>query len=582
MCAISKGNQGSILVGAVALSILMAIAGMGFLLVTANGINSETSAYENERAFQAAESGVWIAARWLRNNLNAGNTNTGPYANRPIVINNLNVYDTIVISNLSGPTIASINVTVHKIGSPSSSTFVKRIRVGNITGQNFGIYASFFDSYQPTQKVDWDNANNEWIDVASATGWNGWGTGRNFYGRVHFNTMPVKLFNADPRFYGFVTVAAGNPGLGAAYANGERGNNYSAGVVGYVNSVAGTSYTPTLAALNAIFTDRYIPNVNAIALNIVNNDAVTLAASYPADIISLPRDFRDQGYGPYQYRPTLYFNGSTARYYYRDAGGTYRVNNYNAFNNRIFVADANNNLNVYSSSTGVTGNVTVATATGRSIVPVGNLIVSGYNTSTSTITSPSTNNNMIGLVSGGYIAFNKTWIKRFNTGIDTTKYVSQLATGGGAIGPSDGVATLHITASIMAVCSFNDVLLYNGVNKTFPMKGTEWWDGLWDEYSPDPFTQPTFTQTGNKCEDYSLQLYGNHILGGYSRSIYTGSSGGTPYSYYRGCAGTQTYNHDPRMYQRNLQPPGYPGVENGTTPALLTLRMREWSVQNSL
>ena len=302
-----------------------------------------------------------------------------------------------------------------------------------------------------------------------------------------------------------------------------------------------------------------------------------MAAAFPADIIPLPRSFRDEGYGSYQYRPTLILDGASAYYHYW-SGGTPRLKTYGAaaggtFDGRIFVADVNNNLNVYSSS-GVVGKVTVATALGKSIVPVGNVTVQGYNFGTGAIDNHTSNNNMIGLVSGGYIAFNKTWIKHFNTdAADINKYVSEQVTGGAPGAPpgaSGKVGTLHMTTAIMAVCHFND-LLWNGTAwQTFPMSGTEWWEGMWGTLPFNP-NGKSFTDFESRGEDYSYQLYGNHILAAYARTIY-----GIPQ---RGCQGTVTFNHDPRMFQRNLQPPGFPGVKNGTT--LLTLRMKNWSVENT-
>ena len=186
---------------------------------------------------------------------------------------------------------------------------------------------------------------------------------------------------------------------------------------------------------------------------------------------------------------------------------------------------------------------------------------------------------MIGLISGGYIAFNKTWI-RWNATLGRldTPYVSAQA--GRVPGPVPGLSgnidTLHITASIMAVNHFWD-RLYNGTTyKNFWMSGTEWWGGMWGQLpaSEDP-NGTSFNNYKNKAEDYSFQLYGNHILAAYARTYY----GITV----RGCQGTTTFTPDPRMTTRNLQPPGFPGVSNDENGAnLLTLVLRDWKEENKL
>ena len=205
---------------------------------------------------------------------------------------------------------------------------------------------------------------------------------------------------------------------------------------------------------------------------------------------------------------------------------------------------------------------------------MGNITVKDYDVGSRTVTDPNSN-NMIGLVSGGYIAFNKTWTKHFNTdGADATKYVSEQVTSstpGVAPGLTGHVGKLHITAAIMAVCQFNDNLWDGTTWRNYQMSGTEWWDGMWGTPVTSPNGRP-FADPANKGEDYGFQLYGNHILAAYSRTIY-----GIPE---RGCQDSVTFSHDPRMYEKNLQPPGFPGVKNGTT--LLTLRLRDWKEENKL
>jgi hypothetical protein len=581
-----ENNRGSILVGAVAVAILTAIAGMGFLMVSVNSINNETAAFEKEKAFQAAESGVWIGARWLREPTNnflttANGVTLNPFGSS-VSINGLNVVVTIPVQvGADGIPVASIVSNVYN-GTPGAATFKKRISVGNVTNQSFGTYCTFYDGYQPVDAGRY----NAGPPPTWTNDWYGLGDNRNFYGRTHFNSMPLVLNTSGPRFYGPVTVSnIVTIGLGAAFANGQNGNDYSSGVVG-ARTISGNtsgqnSYTPSLTDLNAIFTDRYTPNVDPIELTIPLTNAVSIAGNASLTKTNLPFSSRDDGYGPYQYRPTLYINGSQATYYYRN-GTNYDSLKWGSIDGRIFVskdvdgATTGNNLNVYTSTTGASGRFTIATAPGKSIVPVGNLTVTGYDFASGTV--PGSSDYMIGLISGGYIAFNKTWI-RWNASLGRldTPYVSAQA--GRVPGPVPGLIgkfdTLHMTASIIAVCQFTDNL-YNGTAwQNFTMSGTEWWGGMWGQLpsSEDP-NGTSFTDYKNKAEDYSFQLYGNHILGAYARTSYGISC--------RGCQGSTTFNHDPRMITKNLQPPGFPGVSNdeGGGTRLLTLVLRNWSEEN--
>jgi Tfp pilus assembly protein PilX len=80
-------DRGSALVTSVVLALIMAFAGVGFLIVTTSSINNDSDAYTSERAFYAAESGALIAAKYLMqtsySNWPAGNPHTF-FSNKPI------------------------------------------------------------------------------------------------------------------------------------------------------------------------------------------------------------------------------------------------------------------------------------------------------------------------------------------------------------------------------------------------------------------------------------------------------------------------------------------------------------------
>lgn len=118
-------NRGSTLVIAVVLALIMAIAGVGFLLVTTNAINNDSDAYTRDKAFYAAESGALIAAKYLMSRTYNSWPATGTFlSNQPI--NGL--YVTVTL----GKNITSKQDTVKSEAFTSSTTqnattFKKRV-----------------------------------------------------------------------------------------------------------------------------------------------------------------------------------------------------------------------------------------------------------------------------------------------------------------------------------------------------------------------------------------------------------------------------------------------------------------------
>jgi hypothetical protein len=572
-------ESGSVLVGVVVLSIIMAIAGVGFIQATTSSLISETAALEYDRAFQAAESGIWAGARWLRSPENnfpqmPEGATLKPFGDDPVTINGMDVYVTIPVRLIDGAPSASIVAEAYLDRSgahlKNENTFKKRISVGDVRVENFGTYSTFYGGYQSPDPAD-----------TTIRRWHGWGD-RTFHGRFHMNNMYNQIMaDGEPGvgarpvvFTGFVTIARPTSAAVTAHyqnnysrdcgGNGHYGNNYDKGI--WLDDPVSPWTSVTTAKLDQVFQGRYMADVDPINIDIKRTcaDSIISDNSIPAtDRILLPLSDLDEGYGPNQYRPTLYIDGATAHYQYREAG-MYLEKLYTNFDRRIFCAG--NNLNVYTTAAGAKGRFTIATARGCSIVPVGNIVTSDYNPAAGDTAITPASDNMIGLISGKYINFNKTWKKRFaaDTG-NIKKYVSEQVTGGGSPGPSDGNGTLHVTASIIAVRSFNDVL--NG--RTMEMKGCEFWDGAWMDH---PAYSSTFTNDACHLQDYNYQLYGNHILGGYMNTIIDHKTAG--------CNGTLNFIHDPRMYKRYLQPPGFPGVS--TTENLLVLTMSDWSEENAL
>jgi hypothetical protein len=602
---IARNNRGTVLVGAVALAVLIAIGSIGFIQVTTSCFNSGIAALGNEQAFRAAESGVWVGARWLRDPANGfaainAPVTLNPFGSNPVDIDNQDVYISIPvrIETINGVYVPVATIIADVFKDPSGShrknkdTFKKRITVSEVRVQNFGAYCTFYDGYQSPAP------ENQTI-----TRWHGW-FGRVFNGRFHMNNMYNEIAGAGAPgngvnsviFNGLVTIARTNDAVvmshytnnySALYGGtGHYDNNYDNGI--WVEDAASsggvwTNLTPT--EFDRAFLNRYLANVDPIDLNVGRTDATLIFndVSLAGPIINLPHSFRDDGYGPNQYRPTLYFDGQKAVYKYKSDvsatsydsvtwgsvdGSAGSIDGLTFVSKDVVGGIAGNHLNVYTTNNGATGRVTVATAIGKSIVPVGNIVTSDYNPALGENAIHITSNNMIGLISGQYIAFNKTWIKRFEgADADVMKYVSEQVTGGGAPGPDGGNGTLHISASIIAVNTFNDVFDGN----TYAMKGCEFWDGWWDITSKHAGYSDIFTDDNCHLQDYSFQLFGNHVLRGYINTI-------GDHSRY-GCNGTLEFTPDSRMVKKFIQPPSFP-LQVKTTTGQWVLELAGWSEGN--
>jgi len=500
-----KANDGSALIGAIMIAAVLSVVAAGFIRVSTIGANNEAASYIDEQAFQAGESGVIMGARWLRDIASFPSSGAASPFSSYLTINNMDVVVSIAYGTSGSSTEASISAAVFKDPSgnhaQNASTFIKRIRMTKVTQECFGKYVTLVDA------------------VINDANWSGYAN-RIFSGRFHSNSR-IKI-SADPSTSskvvfkdGLVTVGTtsnynGNYGIGA-----HDNNNYNSGVL--LNWSGGTARNAT--ACDAIFTGQYRSNVDNIAMpTSVTSD--TLAHSSSA--VTLPTSSVDEGSGQANYRPTLVFSvvsgTPTATYYYKTNATTYQKKTYTNYSGSILVSS--NNLNVYGT---VSGKVTVSTAVGKDIVPVGSLVYSDFNISTLSV--PSTSTNVIGLVSGNNIVFNQGW-KR-----DTSKTTTTTVTMSG---------TYNINASLMAVQSNS------------AKSGCTWWDST-------------------KACNYNVNVYGNQIMRAYRPITYNNTYG---------AMGTVGYYHDARLENASgVQPPGFPKVQ--TSSGLWILEMNGWKEENT-
>lgn len=119
-----KNEEGSALVISVVFSLILALAGVGFLIVTTNSINKDTEAYNNLRAMHAAESGALMASKYLMPMHAATWPSTLPTEFSSIAINGCTVAVTIAKDPLDGT-----RLNVCSIARNSQGVIQKRVTI---------------------------------------------------------------------------------------------------------------------------------------------------------------------------------------------------------------------------------------------------------------------------------------------------------------------------------------------------------------------------------------------------------------------------------------------------------------------
>ena len=209
-----KSNDGSVLVGVVALSAVLAIAATGLLGVTRNTVNQEVDSHNDARAYLAAEAGLVIGTR-----MKIGGANT---IDQVIVHDGINVH----IHLEAGASDAPRRLTATALTAPEILPYNKRLE--------------WMASVNPPASGDDGYAVGELLtDLRRVTV---------FDGPVHFNSR-LRLSTSDmPRFRDDVTV---NNTVASIFdlrdGPGTR-NNYSRGL---------TATNVRLSALDDAFRGKY-------------------------------------------------------------------------------------------------------------------------------------------------------------------------------------------------------------------------------------------------------------------------------------------------------------------------------------
>jgi|GEM_PF-3004863 len=407
-CRNRRAENGSTLIGVIGLCIVMSIACMSYLNISASAAHNELSRLRDQEAFWAAESGILMGARYIKTLLVFPTGGSFSCFTPPLTINNHDVYVSAVATTAAGVTTIVLTSEAHKDPTGShihdATTFRKRIRC-NFQQSNYGQYGHFFNA-----------ANASWPGFYR----------RIFEGRFHMNRYIYIYSSSLPGsaneviFRNGLVTCANGPGDRWNYGAGSHhGNNYDYGLrLGWSGGTA--------AQCDQIMRDRFLANQQAVAL------PTSLISQFPSsDTIKLPVS-QEGGEAYNHYRPTLEFKvtGGVAQavYHYKNASGVKMSQTFNT-DGKIFVSS--NHLNVFGT---VKGKTTVATIQGKSIFPVRDLVYEDYDAVTGTI--PPTSNNMLGLVAGKNIRYNHQW-RRDLTGSSATQETIS--------------GTLDINASCMAV-----------------------------------------------------------------------------------------------------------------------------------
>jgi hypothetical protein len=395
-----RSEQGSALVGAVAFSIILFVASLGYLQVVASGRNHEMTGFWDDKAFTAAESGLNMGVRWL--------SQQPSISNGTVEVYDLNLGDISVAVSVVGlsATLAEIRSTA----TTSRLTYTKTLS-RRVTPRRLGWYGTFLNGVLGNNhraqggfimtNFDGPTHANEALHI-SATGGN---VITKFLGRTTVHHTPADQWN---------------------YGNGTHDdNNYDYGVE---IAAHGLNFLD-----QNVFLDQYRHHQDQITLDRVTQTDVQLPVSLPV----VQTNFEEV---PSQC-PYLQLTGNSATYHYWTASGpaTYPIPD---VNNKVIRAS-----NILAVSGSLAGKTTIVTDPGYNIYPVGNITVQNFSAdpasyydnfnNTNNYGVAMNNTNAISLVSGKDVYFAAKWYNPTAGGV--RQYVS-----GGADGH------MYLTASIIA------------------------------------------------------------------------------------------------------------------------------------
>jgi hypothetical protein len=515
--ALIRRREGSLLVGILGISILLALTGSALIQICGTMQNQEISACKNIQAFHAAESGIMMGANWLRNRLYFPTSGAFvPFSS--ISINGVWV-DVAINASMDLSGVIDVEISAEAYNDQSDRTqshFVKRINC-SVRQDDFGRY-------------------NMFVNKLSDPNWAGYGGGKAFNGRFHWNDAtlsmglntnannPANQTGVGVTFTGDVTVAnmlqstaAGMP----LVLTGGSGNNYGHGLKFRDGSI-------NAAYADKVFRGSYSSTSEAVEIPAeITNFASGIFGTHTVE--PLPVSTLDEGTGNAHYRPTLTFNsnGSAAYSYY--TGGAVTTHAIPNVNNRIIYC--RNNVNVRGI---VQGNTSVVTQRLKSIALVGDLIYADHDLVTGNVAGadnnhvPMNSTNCLALVSGYNVVFNPLW-KEAPSG--SQKAIT------GTINPGSG--RMYCNAEL--INAHPDGIAGNW--------GVEYW------------------QTGSADYQYQLQFCGSHVMNYWRATNNDQTHGGTNIN----------YGYDRRL-SLGVKPYGLPPIKGVNNTWVVSLS--KWNEEN--
>ncbi|MBN2038151.1 MAG: hypothetical protein JW768_15525, partial [Chitinispirillaceae bacterium] len=382
-----NGQKGSILISVVAFITLMTIAMGGFLGVARNMVVQETVGFNDDRAFLAAESGLLIGTRWLRESNNWLQYKSSGYAGN-VYQEQINGYDVTVTVFVD----ANGRLRIRSITCGLDLPYAKALS-WSVSEANWNNPGVFINDISNAGSVGGGGLNNEWFD-----------------GPVHTNTplyissvsggnVSVRFVNGKVSAHNLLDMVPFDAGHWGNYGTSPvSGNDYNFGV--WMHDAHDGQY----AKLDPVF------EFNGQYTEFRHSQDSLFMPRITTQTRTLPQNLSPDK------KAILHFdvlNGTTGRatYYYYDAAGNQLSTTVNNQNEIIRVP---NDVQVLGT---IKGQTTVITDPGYSIMPVGDIMYHGFvpdvidmdaynnvdNYGLGALTP--VNNNVLALVSGADIFF---------------------------------------------------------------------------------------------------------------------------------------------------------------------------------
>jgi hypothetical protein len=416
--------QGSVLAPVIAFSLLIVLAIGGFMGLARNTVHLEINELNNAKAFLAAESGLLIATRWLRDTNNWARYHATGYPGTVYqgTINNVNVAATITLE-------PNNDLLIRSIASGSGLNYSKALS-WTITPMEWNDPGIFINDASQAGGVGGGGLNNEWFDGPMHS------NSPVYISSVSGGAVNVKFVNGKLTVHNLTSQISFDAGghWGNYGTSPLSGNNYDFGIWQHDAQAGEYAKFDPIFLHNGIYSP-FQHSKDSLYLPPVTGQTRILPQNLSANN-----------------RAILYFdvqNGTgRATYFYYDAAGHQQSF---TFNNTNEIVRIPNDVNVLGT---LKGQTTIITDQDKNIFPVGDLTYHGYQPDVADMDAYNNtgnyglgglsplNNDVLALVSGGDISF----------GLD--KYQISIQNGSAsltAINPQgQTLPTMYVTAQLMA------------------------------------------------------------------------------------------------------------------------------------